>query len=431
MDKFMEFMDKLSGPLTTFGNYKAIKAIQNGLVGTSAITIVGSMFLVIAVLAKPDQFAPGVTILPFLSGLNAKFNVMNGLTIGLLALYAVVTIGISFGNEYGIKPVSSAMISLLSFIILTNSGTISATAGEKTFTALDVTSWGGAGLIVAIVAALCSVYIMHFCYERNIRIRMPEMVPPAIGESFSSLIPLAIVAFLSWLIKIVMGLDLATLVANFILPIFNTADNVFMYALSHLLIALLWCVGLHGNNIVGAFTNTFTTIWTNENIMAFAAGEAIPHVWAGQIHRLDTWVSSVWPILIYLHTSKKLNYMKPFAIACTPAAIFGIIEPVMYGLPMVLNPYFMISMILAHTITSIITYAAMASNIVARMGVNVTWCMPAPIIGLIGTGGDFKGVLLVLVNLAVGMVITYPFFKAYENSEYKKMVAAGKIEAIS
>lgn len=361
------------------------------------------------------------------------------MTIGILALYAVVSIAIAFGNEYKISPVSSGLAGLLAFILLTNAGTVSSAAvatindasliqdgvwtGAK-FTALNVSNWGGGGLIVAMIAGLGAVYVIHLCYKYNLRIKLPDSVPPAIGNSFSSLIPVAIIAFFCWLVKSVLSFDLADTITKSLMPILGAADNIFTYGFLNFLKACLWSVGLHGDNIVGAVTSAITTVWTNENMIAGMAGEAIPHVWAGSINRLDMWVSSVWPILVYLLTSKKLKHMHPFAIACTPSAIFGIVEPVMYGLPIVLNPYFMISMILTHTITAFVTYGAIAAGIVGRFYISVVWCMPAPLIGLLATGGDIMGVVLVAVNFVIGMVITYPFFKAYEKSEVAKMETA-------
>ena len=425
MEKFMAFMDKLSGPLTTFSEYKLVKGIQNGLVGTVSITIVGSMFLLLNVLSKVGQFSEGFAVLPFLSSLSSQFSLVNGMTVGIIGLYSCVSIGICYGEQLKMKPVSCAMVSILAFVLLTNAGTFKAAVDETTFTVLNVGNWGGGGIIVAMLGSLLSVHLLYFCDVHNIKIRMPEMVPPAIAESFSSLISLFFVAVVCWTIKSIIGFDIANAIKNILVPVFSAADNIFVYTLTNTLAALFWTVGLHGENITGAVTGTVTAVWTAENQAAALAGQAIPYVWYGNtlIGRLCKWVSSVWPILFLILTSKKLKHMHPFAIASTPAAIFGIVEPVVFGLPIVMNPYFMISLVLSHAVTSFITYGSMAIGLVGRMYISLPWCMPAPIIGLLSTGGDIRGVILVVVNFLVGLVITYPFFKAYEKSEVEKMEA--------
>ncbi len=437
MGFFMKVMDKMVGPMTKFGQLKAIKAIQNGLIASTGITIIGAIFLLLFVFSKPDYIAEGVTILPFFSGIADKFRVVNGLTMSLLALYVSVTIAIAFGREYKIDSMTSALSGLMAFILLSNAGTdtvalVSDISGSaikdgvftgSTFSALNVTNYGGGGLIIAIIAGLVSVYIIHLCYKFNIRIKLPDSVPPAIGNSFSALIPYGITALVCWLIRTAMNLDLATMCTEVLIPILGAADNCVSYTFFNFLKTCFWAVGLHGDNMVKGILTPLNAIYLNENVIAATAGQAIPHVWIENTCRLDQWVSSVWPILVLLLTSKKLKHMKPFAIACTPAAIFGIVEPVMYGLPIVLNPFFFIPMIISHTVTSVITYMSFASGLVAMPYINTPWCLPAPILAVLQSGMDFKAALIVVVNFIVGLIITYPFFKAYEKQEVAKMEA--------
>lgn len=437
MGSFMKVMDKISGPMTAFGNLKVIKAIQDGLVASVGVTIIGAVFMLLFVFSTPDYLAEGLTILPFFSGIASQFLVVNGLTMGLLALYVSVSIAIAFGREYEIDAITSAMSGLMAFLLLTNAGTTTVAAiaditkgsivdgvfTGATFSALNVGNFGGGGLIVAILAGLGSVYIIHLCYKYNIKVTMPSSVPPAIGNSFSSLIPYFIIAIICWLIRTIMNFDMAQWFTDALLPILGAADNCFTYTLFNFIRACLWAVGLHGDNMLQAIATPMTTIWLNENVAAATAGQALPHVWISSLNRLDQWVSSVWPILVLLLTSKKVKHMRPFAIACAPSAIFGIIEPVMYGLPIVLNPYFFIPMILSHTVTSVVTYMSFALGLVGRVYINTPWCLPAPFIAVLGSGMDIRGVIVVVINFLIGLAIQYPFFKAYEKAEVAKMEA--------
>lgn len=436
MDKFTNIMDKMAGPMTTFGNLKAIKAIQNGLVSSVPITIVGSLFCLLNLFATPDKFSEGITILPFLTPIAEQLNFVNQLTMSMLAVYVVISIAINFGIQYDIDPVTSSLSSLMSFLLLTNAGNVSAAIASSlndaslivdgaftgsVFNALNVSNWGGGGLIVAILAALGSVSIIHLCYKHKIKISLPDGVPPAISESFSALIPYVIIATISWLIMTVLSLDLAEMIKNSLLPVLSAADNAFTYSLVEFIRACFWSIGLHGDNITNAVTSTFTNIWLNENALAATTGAEIPHIWIPNLTRLDQWVSSVWPMLFMLLTSKKLRHMRPFAIACTPAAIFGIVEPVVYGLPIVLNPYFFLPMIISHTLTAFVTYFSVQFGFVAKAFVSAPWCMPAPILAWLQSGGDVKAAIVVVINFLIGLAILYPFFKAYEKQEVEKL----------
>lgn len=435
MDSFMGIMDKIAGPMTKFGQLKVVSAIQDGLVASVGITIVGALFLLLFVFSTPDYLAKGLTILPFFSSFSVKFLTVNALTMNMLALYVAISIAIAFGRKYKIDSISSALSGLMAFLLLSNAGTATAALVSNitaeamvdgaytgsTFSALAVGNYGGGGLIVAILAGLGSIQIMHLCYKFNIRIKLPDSVPPAIGNSFSALIPLFFTAVICWIVRTLMNFDMAQFFADSLLPVLGAADSVGTYTFFNFLKACLWSVGLHGDNMLGAIQTPMTTIWLNENVLAQTSGLPLPHIWTGSLPRLDQWVSSVWPILLLLLTSKKLTHMRPFAIACTPAAIFGIIEPVMYGLPIVLNPYFFIPMIISHTVTSVVTYMAYAVGFVSRGYINVPWCMPAPILAVLHSGMDFMGFVLVVVNFVIGLAIFFPFFKSYEKMEVKKM----------
>ena len=79
--------------------------------------------------------------------------------------------------------------------------------------------------------------------------------------------------------------------------------------------------------------------WMIENTEAYTAGLAAPHIWIDQLNRLFQYVSTCWPILIYMYmSSKKLPQLKPLAVIINTINDFCIVEPLMFGLPIVLNP---------------------------------------------------------------------------------------------
>ena len=60
---------------------------------------------------------------------------------------------------------------------------------------------------------------------------------------------------------------------------------------------------------------------------------------------------------------------------------------------------------------------------------NLPWATPSPILGYLSTGGSIGGVLIVVINFLIGLVIFYPFWKAYENSEVKRLEEEAALEA--
>ena len=93
----------------------------------------------------------------------------------------------------------------------------------------------------------------------------------------------------------------------------------------------------------------------------------------------------------------------------------------MYGLPIVLNPFLVIPFILSHTVTGFLTYALTDIGIIGKMYLNLPWATPSPILGYLATGGSIAGAVIVFVNFLIGLIIFYPFWKAYEKSEISRL----------
>ena len=94
--------------------------------------------------------------------------------------------------------------------------------------------------------------------------------------------------------------------------------------------------------------------------------------------------------------------------------IFNINEPIVFGLPIVMNPVIIIPFILVPTLNIIISYFAMDLGIVPICsGVQVPWTMPLGISGLIAT--NWVGGVLQILLLIMGVFIYLPFIKTIDN----------------
>lgn len=421
MDSFMGFMDKVAGPMAKFGQIPFIRAITRGMVSAVGVTMVGSIFLVITLLCK-DGWLTTKALIPFLSPYADDILLVNNLSMGMMAIYMSISIGAEYADVKGFNKTTGAIGSFFAFMLLNYNAIAKIGDATTGVNGLAINFWGGAGVITAIIGAAISTNIIYMCYKKNIRIRLPDSVPPAIADSFSAIIPYFFMAIICWGLRTIMGVNIPQFIADMLLPIFSAADNVFVYTFAFFLVSALWICGLHGDNIVNAVVGTFTNTWAADNQAAFAAKQAIPYVWTPNLNRLFMWVSSCWPILFYMfRSSKKLPHLKTLGTICFPPAVFCIIEPLMFGLPIVLNPFLAIPFILAHTITGALTYLLSQWNIIGRMCVNLPWATPSPILGYFGTGGNIGAAIIVVVNFAIGMVIFYPFWKAYEKSELKRI----------
>lgn len=99
--------------------------------------------------------------------------------------------------------------------------------------------------------------------------------------------------------------------------------------------------------------------------------------------------------------------------------IFNINEPVIFGVPIVMNPLLFIPAVLAPVLCTITAYLAFSLDWINRISIFAPWTLPAPIGAYMATGGDWHAIILVFINILLSGLIYYPFFKVYE----KKMLA--------
>lgn len=421
MDSFMGIMDKISGPMTKFGEIPFVQAITRGMVGAIGVTMVGSIFLIIFLLGS-DGGLTETALLPFLRPYAGQLVLVNSLSMNIMAIYIVVAFGSEYADIKGFNKTTGAVGSLFAFILLNYASVAKTTEGINAF---ESNYWGGAGVITAIIAGAIATNVIAFCYKHNIRIKLPDSVPSAIADSFSAIIPYFFITIICWGVRTLAGINIPEMVGEMLLPILSTADNIFVYTLQQFLSAILWICGLHGDNITGAVTGTFLSTWLVENNDAFMAGVAVadlPYTWTPNLCRISQWVSSCWPILFYMvRSSKKLPHLKPLAVVSFPPAIFCIIEPIMFGLPVVLNPFMAIPFVLSHTVTGALTYFLTSIGFVGKFYLSLPWATPSPILGYLGSGGSIGGLLIVFINFAIGLAIFYPFWKSYEKAEVKRI----------
>ena len=102
-----------------------------------------------------------------------------------------------------------------------------------------------------------------------------------------------------------------------------------------------------------------------------------------------------------------------------PTQIFQINEPIFFGLPIVLNPVFMIPYILNALILTAATFLLMHWNVIHKPFVAVPWTTP-PIIGhYLVSGGDWRAAVWGVLSILIAMVVYFPFARAAERQRLK------------
>lgn len=428
-DKISDWTMVIAEPMANFASIPWVASLQSGMVAIMPIIIIGSLFLVLSVLGQPWIAINGTptVVLPFLSPFVPKILVAFNLTMNFLGLYAAVAIAMSYAEKLNVPQKAAGLLGLVTFLLMTiNSTSLTEPVNDAAGVAIPfsvggipVSSFSASGLFTAIIIGLLSVRIYKAVVDSGVVIKMPDGVPPMIADSFTALIPYAVVFTLAWLVRTMFDFNLVTWMTTLIAPLFTAADNVVVYTLSNTLVALFWAMGIHGDNLVGVITGPFTTMTVAANAEAMASGLELPYIWTQQLTRMHGWTMSVWPIFIYMFTTK-LPGKKALAITALPAGIFTIIEPIMFGLPLALNPILFVPFVLTWIVGSISNFLLVQMDLVGRFFANLPWATPPFLLGP-ASSGDWKWVLVIAANVAIGYVIYYPFWKVYEKVELAKL----------
>lgn len=348
------------------------------------------------------------------------------MTMYIMALYATFGIGASLAKSYNLDQVSGGILATIAFLLTLVPVAIpkeaSKAAGVSGFV-LPMANLGGAGMFVGIVTSIIAVEIYRVTDKSKFKITMPDNVPPAVARSFESLTPTLIVMLLIGSITYYLGFDWHTFVGNLVGPLVQAADSLLSVLLLVFLTTFFWFFGIHGASIVGSLARPLWLQLLEENTTAKAAGEALPRIAAEPFYQWFIWIGGAGATIglaILLAFRAKSEYGSKLGKAILAPSIFNINEPVIFGVPIVLNPILMIPFIFAPMVLATIAWFATKLGLVSEVVFTAPWTLPGPIGAFMATGGDWRAAVLNIVLILVAILIYYPFFVAYDKNELAK-----------
>lgn len=426
----MNFFDKievfLAGPMSKLANQSHMKAIRDGMASVIPLTIIGSLFLIIAFPPVPQSWKESVEFFKWISQNTNTILLPFRLTMGLLTIFAIYNTGYNLAKYYKLDGVSGGTLSLVGFF-LTILPKVAQTIGdnpEKLGFVLPMKYLGAQGLFGGFIVAIFSVEMLKFFMKNNLVIKMPEGVPEAISKSFLALFPTLAVVFIISTITIFFKIDVHGIVYKIFQPLGVFLNGPFGAVLVVFFICLLWSAGLHGDSIIGPLVRPLWLELLDQNARAMADGAKIlPNIAPEPFYHWFIWIggSGCTIGLVFLMLFKaKSSHLKAIGKTALIPSIFNINEPVIFGAPIMLNPYLVIPFILGPITITITTYIAMYMNWVSRPAILVPWTFPAPIGAFLSTNGDIRALLLCVFNIILIALIFFPFFDAYDKKLLKE-----------
>lgn len=419
--------EKLLPPILKFVNTKAITALRNGMLYTMPFSIVGSIFLLLANFPV-QSIADWVTN----SGLGEYFNQAYGASFAIMAFFAVMGIAYSYVKAEGYEGLPAGMIGLVIFLLTMESSVTDAETNVTIANVIDKTWTGGQGMISAILVGLFVGWGYTWFLKRDIRIKLPEQVPTNVANSFTALIPAAVLTTIALGIYVFFDKVFQTTVVEWIYtviqsPMQGVTDSLGGALMLGFLVPFLWFFGVHGSTIVGGIMGPILQANSLANTAILESGKALTLENGGHIvtqQFLDQFMTVTGAgmtigIVLYMVAFARSAQFKQLGRLSLIPAFFNINEPIIFATPIVMNPIMVLPFILTPMVSGVITYFALYTGIVPLFtAVQVPWTTPPIISGFLV--GGIRTAILQFVVLAIGFFIYYPFIRKVDGLNYKQ-----------
>lgn len=420
----MSKLDKITDKVMKFAQLRYIKIIMNAFMGIAAFSIGSSLFSLI----KSIPLDPWQSFLAS-SGLGNILSIPINMVSSLYAIMVVLCIGYEVGKSFNQRPLPAAMVAFGSFMIVTPfeaAVTITNEAGEAisgiAANVLPLGPLGSQGIFVAMICGLLGGRLYVLLLEKNIKIKMPDSIPPSVSGMFETMIPAGIVFILFMVLRLGFAQTSYGTMQSFIYtvlqaPLMGIGANPIGAALYLMSGKLLWMFGIHGDMLTYATLGSVRSAATQANMAAFAAGTPVPYLEWGLLTPMTNVGILGLTILLLISKSKQHKSLGRLAIA---TSIFNITEPIMFGLPVILNPIMAIPFVLAPGICVILTSFVMKLGLVAPLtGVALSNVIPTPIYMWMATN-SITGLIWGCIIVAVCVAIFFPFYKIAEKAALKE-----------
>lgn len=413
LEKHQPFFEKISRNIY-------LQAIKDGFLGCMPIVLTSSIFLLIATL-------PGVVGITLPQPLIDWCNKLYNFTMGVMGIMVAGTTAKNFTASMNRRMPAgkvlndgSTMVAAQCSMLLLAVTQFTTKFNGSELSVFDCTSMGTRGLFSAYIAAFITVWVYKFCVSRDLTIKLPKEVPGAIAQNFRDIIPFGGAVIICGIIDVVvrnlMGVPFSELLIKLLSPLFTAAETYPGLILIQAATAFFWFIGVHGPSIVQPGIDPIRLANQAENLQVLLAGGHPAHSLTFNMSLVGefggTGATFIVPLLLILFMKSK--QLKAVGKASIVPVAFAVNEPLLFGAPMILNPYMLVPFVAAGCVN-----VSVAKFFIDNVGMNgfsfvVPWATPAPIGIFITTNFQLIALVFVAIIILLDAVIYLPFLKAYD-----------------
>lgn len=416
---FVEMATKLSDVV---GGNIYLRSISKGVMPNLPIIIIGSFASLFVGLPIPfwQSFIQS-------AGLVTILNMVVAATTNMLGVYFTYGIAKAYAKNLELQADLVPILAIVAYLTLSPLVDPEASSANFAYTYL-----GTKGMIVGIFVAIFTVKIFKVIVDAKIVIKMPEGTPDYVSNSFVSLIPGFVVIIVAMVVRALFGLtpwgNIFDCLYN-LLQIPLTAimgNNVIAMCIFQLITQLLWVFGVHPGFLT-SLTGPIMFGLDGMNQAAYAAGEPIPSV-IGMAFSYAMTVAVVYPAFaVAVALFSKSNQLKTVGKISVAPAFLGISEPLIFGVPVVLNPFVAVPWIITPMLNFVLGYLACSSGLVAKYAGVTVFNFPMVATGLLN--GSVSLAIMEVVLFVLDVLVYMPFIRMQDKKYLADEASAVEAEA--
>lgn len=394
--------------IDNFSNQKCFLMLKESFIELMPIIIIGCIFTIINNL--PIKSYQNFMIQIWGQDWKSYGGMVWQGTFAILSILLLISLTNKIADDKGVPQTIAVLLALVSLFILlepTKEG------------ALDYKDLGTKGMCMAIFISFATTYIFSYFYrikKLRVQILAGEVIIPA-------LITIIIIATLRQMFIIVFETrDIYNFFYDMIQKPFESLENGLFTSIVYIILnQVAWFLGIHGSAVTEGLNNSIFVEAMNTNILAVESGQMATEIFTQPFFDFFVYLGGSGATLclaISMFMLSKKRDTKRLAIVAILMGIFNVNEVIVLGLPIVLNPIFLIPFIGVPVVLNIISYIATTLDLVPVVSVSSHWTSPIFISGVAITQ-SFAAVILQFINVIIGVIIYTPFVRLYEKNTYR------------
>lgn len=441
MDKLEKVLNKFLGPIATYMNNSLFfSSLSEAFMRITPITLGGAVVLLIGNFPIPAWINFLETI-----GWNIHFIAAQNATMNAISLFIAFNFAYVYAKRSNYEALSAGLLSVGAFLILMPQNysiyqfvtSPEAFPSEVTVTeASQITAFGtnytgATGIIVAIVVGWLTSLLYVYFNKKNLVIKLPESVPSNVSESLRPSILSGLILLLFLAIRIIFALapglnhfgDVFTFISILVQsPLQNLVSSPASLIIIFTITNILWFFGIHPNMVYGVIMPVLLSSGI-DNQNAFLAGEPLPYLTMGivafAVGNGFGGQGTTIGLVLSMIKARSARYKQLFKLASIPS-LFNINEPLIFGMPIMMNPIFFFPMLLVPIGTGGV--ALFLAKILDFTNFNpmisLPWTTPGLIVSILQ--GGVKFFIIALAIILVSTLIWYPFFQVADKAAVRE-----------